>query len=65
MPLVRPIIVARDVSAIRVADLLDSADLGDALQGLRCTLLDAFELLFISGDEAMVEATLAPVPQDS
>lgn len=57
MPLVEPIIVARDLSAMRVADLLDGADLGDALQGLDA-LLDTFELLFISGDEAMVERLL-------
>ena len=43
--------------ALRVADLLDGADLGPDLAGLG-PLLDAFELLFVSGDEAMVERLL-------
>ncbi len=44
-------------NALRVADLLDGADLGPDLAGLD-PLLDAFELLFVSGDEAMVERLL-------
>lgn len=40
--------------ALRVADLLDGADLGPDLAGL-APLLDAFDVLFVSGDEAMVE----------
>jgi fructoselysine 6-kinase len=41
-------------NALRVADLLDGADLGPDLAGLG-PLLDAFDLLFVSGDLAMVE----------
>jgi fructoselysine 6-kinase len=44
-------------NALRVADLLDGADLGPDLAGLG-PLLDAFDLLFVSGDEAMVERLL-------
>lgn len=40
--------------ALRAADLLDGADLGPDLAGLD-PLLDAFDLLFVSGDLAMVE----------
>ncbi len=40
--------------ALRVADLLDGADLGPDLAGLD-PLLEAFDLLFVSGDEAIVE----------
>lgn len=45
---------APDLSAMRVADLLDGTDLGVDLAGLD-RLLDAFELLFVSGDDVLRE----------
>jgi fructoselysine 6-kinase len=43
--------------ALRAADLLDGADLEPDFAGLG-PLLEAFELLFVSGDEAMVDRLL-------
>lgn len=57
MPLVAPLIEHRDVGTMRVADLLDGADLGESL-GAMNALLDSFDLLFISGDESIVETLL-------
>ena len=57
MHLVDPILRARDLAAMRIADLLDGADLGAGLEGV-AALLDRFDLLFISGTEATVERLL-------
>lgn len=57
IPLVAPVIEHRDVAAMRVADLLDGADLGESLEGIDA-LLDRFDVLFISGDESLADALL-------
>lgn len=57
MPLVAPVIEHRDVGAMRVADLLDGADLGESLEGIEA-LLDRFDVLFVSGDESLAESLL-------
>lgn len=54
MHLVDPILQARDLTAMRIADLLDGADLGAGLEGI-APLLDLLDLLFISGTQATVE----------
>ena len=53
----------RDISGMRVADLLDGADLGPDLNGIEA-LLGLFELLFVSGSVAMVERLL-PLSRDT
>jgi hypothetical protein len=64
MPLVEPIIVARDLSAMRVADLLDGADPGRRAAGARCAPRYVRTPLHQRrrGDG---RATLAPVARDS
>ncbi|MEO8139229.1 MAG: PfkB family carbohydrate kinase [Gemmatimonadota bacterium] len=55
--LVDPILQMRDLAAMRIADLLDGADLGPDLDGI-APLLDHFDVLFISGTETTVERLL-------
>lgn len=57
MPLVAPVIEDRDVAAMRVADLLDGADLGESLGDID-VLLDRFDVLFLSGEESLAESLL-------
>ncbi|MCE9602749.1 MAG: hypothetical protein K8S21_11150 [Gemmatimonadetes bacterium] len=54
---------ARGITGMRVADLLDGADLGPDLGGIE-SLLGAFDLLFLSGSEATVERLL-PFSRDT
>ncbi|HEX4936079.1 MAG TPA: PfkB family carbohydrate kinase [Gemmatimonadaceae bacterium] len=56
-PLVAPVIALRGVPALRVADLLDGADLGHDLQAID-QLLDALDVLFLSGGEELVDYLL-------
>lgn len=57
LPLVAPVIELPAVTAVRVADLLDGADLGESLEGIDA-LLDRFDVLFISGAESLAESLL-------
>lgn len=57
MPLVAPLIDDPGVAAMRVADLLDGADLGVSLEGIDA-LLDRFDVLFISGEASLAESLL-------
>lgn len=54
---------ARGITGMRVADLLDGADLGPDLGGIE-SLLGVFELLFVSGNEATVDRLL-PLSRDT
>ncbi|MCC6929098.1 MAG: hypothetical protein IT359_08930 [Gemmatimonadaceae bacterium] len=57
LPLVAPVHALRDVSALRVADLLDGADLGDA-HGALDALMDDLDILFLSASMDDVEQLL-------
>ena len=54
---------ARGISGMRVADLLDGADLGPELGGIE-SMLGVFELLFVSGNATTVERLL-PFSRDT
>lgn len=56
-PLVEPILRATQRAPMRVVDLLDGADVGPDLAGL-APWLDVVDVMFVSGDEAMVEQLL-------
>ena len=55
--LFEPILHADDLPGTRVVDLLDGADLGVDLTGIE-SMLDTFAIMFISGDEGVVERLL-------
>lgn len=57
------VIHARGITGMRVADLLNGADLGPDFNGIEA-LLGVFELLFVSGSEATVERLL-PLSRDT
>ena len=57
VPLVSPVIALRDVRALRVADLLDGADLGDGTAVLDA-LLESLDVLFLSAPERVAEQLL-------